>query len=410
MAFDSEELQRRQAARERRRREQAAKARKQRRILLIVGAGLLVAIIVAIFLSLRGCENAAHSTQTTEDPRNITKIHLAAAGDLNITEKVVASGKNGDYTNVFMDVTALLSQADITTVNLEGGLYGPPYGVDASAPAELAAALKKSGVDLIQLANSYAIHKGTAGLETTIQGIRQAGLTPVGVYPNASEAKAGKGYILREVQGIKIAFVSFTKGMDGMALPAGSESCVNLLYTDYASSYQKVNTQGILEVLRAAEREKPDVTVALLHWGSEFNDTISATQEQIAQLMLSNGVDAIIGTHSHYVQKMVYDQDAGTFIAYSLGDFLGDASRAGSEYSVILDLEITKNHATGETKITGFDYTPIFTLASETGVQSLRIESAISAYETGYLDRVPESAYKAMKYALGRIEARTSGK
>lgn len=409
MAFDPEEFKRRRAEREKLRQERAAKAKKRTIISLIAGGILLVVGILSIALSLRGCDNTPAAEQTTSAPPDVTTIHLAAAGDLNITEKVVASGSGEDYSGLFMDIAGVLAHADITTVNLEGGLYGAPYGVDASAPPALANALKNAGVDLVQVANSYTIYKGTAGLSTTLQSLRSAGLEPVGAYATANDAKAGKGYTLREVNGIKIAFVSFTKGMDGMALPPGSEGCVNLLYKDYSSAYQEVDTEGIQKVLNAAARAKPDLTVALLHWGSEFNDTVSVTQEEITKLMLDGGVDAIIGTHSHYVQKMVFDPEAGTFVAYSLGDLLSDADRAGSEYSVILDLEITKNNETGATKITNFSYTPIFTVASDTGVKSLRISSAMDAYETGYLDRVSDETYAAMQYALTRIEARIKG-
>ena len=123
--------------------------------------------------------------------------------------------------------------------------------------------------------------------------------------------------------------------------------------------------------------------------------------------MQEKGVDAIIGTHSHYVQKMEFDAEAGTFVAYSLGDFVGDADRPGSEYSLILDLEITRDNATGVTKISNYSYTPIFTAVEENApLRVLRINEAIAAYESGYIDRVSEANYNAMKYALERIEAR----
>jgi len=144
-----------------------------------------------------------------------------------------------------------------------------------------------------------------------------------------------------------------------------------------------------------------------VHWGSEFNNTISESQERIRKLMQEKGVDAIIGTHSHYVQKMQFDPEAGTFVAYSMGDFLGDAQRAGSEYSVILELEITKDNATGETKITGYDYVPIFTVAEEgKPLRVVRIREAMKAYEDGFIDRISKETYDAMAYALERIEAR----
>ena len=403
MALDPEEYKKRRELRNAQRLEKAEKAKKKRIKWLLIGAAVLVVAILVLILCLRGCSNTSQTGQTQP---NLQTIHFAATGDLNVTQRVVASGTGEDYTSLFMDVAAYLAQADVTAVNLEGGLYGPPYGEDRSAPPALAKALKNAGVDMIQLANSYAIAKGTAGLTATIQGIKEAGLTPLGAWSTPAEAKAAKGYTIREVNGIKLALVAFTKGMDGMALPVSSAGCVNLLYKDYSSSYQEVDKEGIVKVLDAVAKERPDAVIALLHWGSEYNDTVSSSQEAIAELMLENGVDVIVGSHSHYVQKVSFDEAAGTLIAYSLGDFLGDAERSGTEYSVILDVELTKNLDTGETYVSGWSYTPIYTLKTETGVRSLAIDGAVGAYDTNWLGKVTEEDYNAMKYALERITAR----
>ena len=119
-------------------------------------------------------------------------------------------------------------------------------------------------------------------------------------------------------------------------------------------------------------------------------------------------MDAIIGTHPHYVQQMTYDPETGNFVAYSLGDLLGDGQRSGTEYSVILKLEITKS-AEG-TKITGYSYTPIFTVAERgSALRSVRIKEAMLAYESNYVERVQDTTYEAMTYALTRIDARIKG-
>ena len=196
--------------------------------------------------------------------------------------------------------------------------------------------------------------------------------------------------------------------MDGMALPEGSEDCVNLLYSDYSSNYKKVNSTKIKRVLRNVENAKPDITIALLHWGSEYNDAHNATQESIKNLMFENGVDAIIGTHPHYVQEVTLNED-GTFIAYSLGDLISDAERAGTEYSIVLNLEITRNNISGETKVTGYDYTPIFTAQQTDGtLKVVRLKEAIRAYEAGHVNRVTKEEYDKMIYALSRVESRVN--
>ena len=405
MALDREDMLRRRHQRQVQRRKQQRK-----NIFILSGAGIaLCAIVILIIVLVSSCNKkpqpSVESTDSTTPPSTV--IHLGAVGDLNVTQAVTSSGSNYDYKNTFMDIAHLLANPDVTLLNFEGNLYGEPYGTDRSAPQSMAQALDKAGVDIVQLANSYSIYKGMDGLSNTISGFRSAGIAPLGVHASAESAKNDKHYALYEVNGIKIAFVAFTKGMDGMALPAGYEGCVNVLYKDYSSTYQEVDSENITKILKQISKEKPDLTVAMLHWGSEFNDTISKSQKEICSLLQENGVDAILGTHSHYVQKMEFDQAAGTFVAYSLGDFIGDADRSGSEYSVVLDLEITKDGATGETKITGYSYTPIFTIAEEgKPLRVVRIQEAIAAYEAGYIDRVSEATYEAMKYALDRIEAR----
>ena len=77
---------------------------------------------------------------------------------------------------------------------------------------------------------------------------------------------------------------------------------------------------------------------------------------------------------------------------------------------MILDLEITKNKTTGEAKVTGYDYTPIFTISEKgSALRVVRIEAAMKAYDEGFLDRISQSVYGSMEYALQRIEARVTG-
>ena len=367
-------------------------------------------------------EETAPEGETQENPhmpkhQPVKTIHIRAAGDLNITSNVVDSGKVGkkyDFTQSFIDVQALLSEADWTVLNFEGNICGEPYGSETrSAPPEILTALINAGVDMVQTANSYSVYNGLIGMTATLQSIRNSGLIPVGSYTSPQEFARHKGYDIVDIEGVKVAFVAFTKGVGGMGMPAGNEDCVNLLYEDYDSTYQKVDRKKITRILRAAEAEKPDITIALLHWGSEYNDKISKTQDEITELMMEEGVDVILGSHPHTVQKIVHDEAAGTLIAYSLGDFYGDANRAGTNYSIILDLEITKDEAAGTCKVTNFDYFPIYTLSQEEREeknsvirQVVRIGTAMQARDGNFVDRVTADAYNSMQYSLTRITDR----
>ena len=272
-------------------------------------------------------------------------------------------------------------------------------------------ALADAGVDLVQMANSYSVSNGMIGLATTLQNIRATGIEPVGAFASEEEFRRSKGYTICDVQGVKVAVVAFTKGMGGLGLPAGSESCVNLLYEDYATTYRKIDRDGITEILENLQDEAPDITIAMLHWGSEFNDAISETQEDIVELLQKNGVDVILGTHSHMVHDLRYDSETGCFVAYSLGDFFGDGERGGTNYAIILDMEITKDYESGTTKITNYSYTPIYTLAEnqcDGNRRVVRIENAMSAYELNFVDKITDSCYENMQFAMERIISRVN--
>lgn len=436
MTPDRDELNRRRREREERR---IKRQRAQRRmyIRLAVAAVVLVACGVGIFLMTRSAgvqdplaeqamatvpeqTQAEETTPPTEQLAAWEKapvtINIVAAGDLNITDQVIWSGQSGgsfDYTKAFMDVAPIFSEADLAVLNFEGNVCGSPYGTETlSAPQEMIVALKNAGVDLLQMANSCSISNGLLGLNTTLNNIRSAGIEPLGAYTSEEEFDKTKGYTICTVNDVKIAFVAFTKGVGSLGMPAGSEKCVNLLYTDYFTTYRDVDEEGITKILKAAAAESPDLTIALLHWGSEDNDTIYETQEEIVSLMKKNGVDAIIGTHPHRVQQVDFDEETGFLVAYSLGDFFGDGKKSGTNYSIMLDMQITKDYDTGVTKIVDWEYIPLYTLAEnecDGDRRVIRIQNAMSAYELNFVDKVTASCYANLQFAMERITARVSG-
>ena len=434
MASHDEEMNRRRQRREEMRKKQEAES-KRLKIGLIAAAVVLVVCAIGLLAIVRdagqGASSELSATKATVKPtaapteeqswaeKNATStIHIKAAGDLNITDSVVSSGLAAtgyEFTRSFIDVAHVLSDADLTVLNLEGNICGEPYGSErTSAPAQILDSLRSAGVDLVQMANSCSINNGLIGLRSTLQSVYNSGIEPLGAYASTEDFQRAKGYTICEAQGIKVAFVAFTKGLSGMGLPAGSEDCVNLLYTDYDTTYKTVDTAGITRILKNVAAEKPDITIAMLHWGSEGTDTISDTQERIVNLMHKNGVDVIIGSHPHRVHRIDFDQAAGTLTAYSLGDFFGDATAGGSNYSVILDIEITKDNHAGVTRVTGYDYVPIYTLKTSDCVDGdhrvVRIAEAMYAYEQNFVDKVTTACYEDMKYSLTRITDRISGK
>lgn len=99
----------------------------------------------------------------------------------------------------------------------------------------------------------------------------------------------------------------------------------------------------------------------MLHWGSESDSAVTDSQKKIKNLLFENGVDAIIGSHSHIVGPMEQEQvttvdgtEKTCFVAYSLGNFfssMDDSYAKNCRESVVLNLSFTKNGQTGATQL-----------------------------------------------------------
>lgn len=344
---------------------------------------VLVIIIVVIFKACGGKKEdppadnpgeVSSDQDTVTPPSETSTATLSAVGDIMIYDTQLEDAKETDGTYNFLPslapVSTLLTASDVTVGNFEATFAGAPYsGYPAfSAPEALATTLAGLGFDILQTANTYSIQNGLSGLTGTINTIRNEGMSSLGTYLSADD-KAQNQVVVKEVNGIKLAFVGFTKGVNNMTLPEGSDYCVDLLYTDYYTTYNTINRTGIQAALAAAKATEPDAIIAMVHWGSEYESVASASQEDVADLLFEGGVDVILGSHSHIVGPMekrtvtVDGEEKEVFVAYSLGNFLSAMERDNQpqvKESVILNLEFTKDIGTGKTTISNIDYVPLF--------------------------------------------------
>lgn len=396
---------------------------------IVFGAAALI-LILAVVLIVRGCtaekeppeqEVVTPPPTEPEEPEPVEPdktATLAAVGDIMMYQDQIDAAQQEDSTYNFADcfsaIKAYTSSADLTVGNLELNLCGTtPYSGNPrtapyfNAPDILAQNLADIGFDILQTANTYSIMNGINGLTSTMNILNAAGIEAVGTH--LRDPGTTGGYVIREINGIKIAFIAFTKGLNNMTLPLNSEYCVDLLYTDYNSDYSIVDTTGIMNRLDAAMAESPDIIVAMLHWGAEYDTTISSTQEDITDLLLKNGVDVILGSHSHIVSKMemvdvetVEGEKKQCFVAYSLGNFISYMpDKANAMESVILNLEFTKSSETGETTISNVSYTPLYILdqgeEADIRFQVLPIRAALKSSLFADYETVMEEAIDHLK-------------
>ncbi len=344
---------------------------------------------------------------------------LSAVGDIMVYDSQIEDAKQADgsydFSHCFAGIAELLSSSDLTVGNLETTFSGGTYSgyPNFNAPESLASDLAAVGFDILQTANTYSIQNGLTGLASTIHYVTAAGMDAVGTYYTESDKEENAGVLVKEVNGIKFAFIAYTKGVNNMYLPDGSEYCVDVLYKDYYSNYSQVDTTAILESINAAKALEVDVIIAMVHWGTEYELEPSSTQEQIATLMFENGVDVILGSHSHMVgsmeQRTVTTTDGvekEVFLAYSLGNFLSSMTADYTQDSVVLNLEFTKS-TDGVTKISKVDYVPIYICDNGDGAEDryvlLDTYAEIDKYIGGAEDRVSDSVYNALRLEIDSL-------
>lgn len=389
--------------------------RRHRKVQQRIMLGLLLVILVLSFvLIVRGCnahkksgqtqnmwkdasqDNVSQASVPTEPDTTVT---IAAVGDIMMYDEQLdaASQPDGtyDFTSSFAAVSGSTVSADLTVGNLELNFCGKPYTgkPDFRSPESLAKTLSSIGFDILQTANTYSIQNGLAGLRSTIQYLDAAGISHVGTYAAPDDKTSLGGVLLKNVNGVKIAFIAYTKGLNYLTLPDGEEYAVDVLYTDYASDFNKIDESGILDSVNSAKALRPDVIIAMLHWGSESDSAVTGSQEKIKKLLFENGVDAIIGSHSHIVGPMQEEHvttvdgvEKNCFVAYSLGNFfsaMDDSYAKNCRESVVLNLSFTKNGQTGAASLSAISYTPLYIMDHGEGekprYEILPIRSAINS-------------------------------
>lgn len=365
----------------------------------------LCALLTLIgILLLSGC--SAKKAATFHPAEGSAVATLCAVGDIMISPQQLEAAAQPDgsysFTDGYLGAAELLADADLTVGNLEGTLNGAPYD-SYNYPDALAACLSGLGFDVLQTANSRSIQNGIAGLTRTKEQLEAVGIDALGTFASEAQWQETGGVLIREVNGIRIALIGMTKGLNNMRLPENAGHCVNLLYTDYDSNYSSIDTDAITRLTKNAEAENPDITIAMVHWGSENERTISESQKQIASLLIDGGVDVILGSHSHLVGPIEQRTVRGrpVVIAYGLGDFSGSAE---DREAIALRLAITKDSKTGETRVTEVSYTPLYVTQSRV----YDIETALSLYESNYIDAISEEQQKVFTAALERLKEQTA--
>lgn len=404
---------------------------KVKRILLsIVSILLVVFIAVAIFYYFKDKNDYQNLLDTSkqelenemekvaeEDENNKntqektdTTFTLAAIGDIMCHNSQFKDAYNSetstyDFSYVFDNISTYTKTADLCIGNLETTFAGEEKGYSGypqfNTPDNLAYELKGIGLDVLTTAGNHALDTGYTGLSRTIDVLKDADISHLGTYQSQEEQDK---VLIKFVKGLKIAFVNYTYGTNGIPVPKDKTYCVNL-----------INKELISKQLDVAKSQDPDIIIACMHWGNEYQTKQNSTQMELADFLIQNGADIILGTHPHvlqpYEKRTVTLENGSTrngFVAYSLGNFISDQNAKYTRSSIILDLTITK-HVDGTVSVDNINPIPIY-MYKDNSVKSQKmklidVNKIIYNYEN-YLDNtITEKLYNSMKTELYNINS-----
>ena len=352
------------------------------------------------------------SNNQNEDMQNTdedTTFNLTAIGDIMCHNTQYMDAYNSDtgeydFSYVFDDISYYIKNSNITVANLETSFAGEDKGYSNyprfNTPDALAYNIKKLGVDIVSTAGNHSLDYGFDGLSRTIDVLDSADITHVGTYKTQEERDT---ITFKYVRGLKLAFLNYSYGTNGLSIPSDKTFCINL-----------IDENLIKSDIEKAKTQNADIIIASVHWGTEYSTTPNNSQNELADFLFKNGVNVILGTHPHVLQKMekrtVTLEDGTTqdgFIIYSLGNFISDQTATNTRTSIILDLQITK-HTDDTVTIDNVNYIPIYMYkdnsATTKKMKLLDVNKAISLYEDGTDISIGESMYSTLKNAVTFID------
>lgn len=274
-------------------------------------------------------------------------------------------GKSYDYSKCFSLIAPDIKQADYAVANLEVPLGGgPKYRgyPNFSSPDSYAQALKDAGFDMLLTANNHCLDSGDKAARRTLQALDSMKIDHIGTYHDAAQ-RAKLVPFIKEIKGTKIGFLNYTYGTNGIKPTAGMEVAL-------------IDREKIAQEMKATKQAGAEVLIVTVHWGVEYNQIENENQRQLADFMLANGADMIIGSHPHVVQpmKVVTDSAAGkkALVVYSLGNFISNQNDTDSRGGALVRTRLVRD-ADGKMKFHSADYDIFFTAKPEGANTNYRV-------------------------------------
>lgn len=357
------------------------------------------------------------------------KITISAIGDImmHYEQQKYALTQKDNYLSLFEPTNKVFLNDDLTIANLETVICDklPINGYPVfNAKSLLLDAIKKSGIEVLSIANNHTLDYGPKIVKTTIDEIKKRKILFSGAGYNKEDSFKP---VIFSVKGIFVAFISATWSSNNKQ----TQDNINNTYVNIIPMDNKKIINEFCEKIKETKL-KVDLLIVSYHCGNEYTTIPIKEKENILKLFAESGADIVLSHHPHFLQKVEYyitKDNRKTLIAFSLGNFVSGQSRfipvINSKKKWVYESTLTK---TAESIILQFDVLklknkisiintriiPVFNICftynynnkKEIGYKTLFIEDILKINQKkifGYYD-FENSVKKVVSYRLNKIK------
>lgn len=262
-------------------------------------------------------------------PQEITIIF---GGDVMMHTPQISAAKDSlgkyDFNNSFMYIKDYWKDADAVILNLETTLTDSCFSgyPTFASPYSIAQNLKDNGVTHFVTANNHTCDQHGKGIDKTIDFLDNINIWHTGSFKDSIQWRTLSPLYIKK-DSFNIALLNYTYGTNGIRIPKGK--VVQLIDT----------TQISIDIFKAKQDNATNIIV-FLHWGEEYARHASKEQILLASWLREKGVDIIIGSHPHVVQRA--ECDSSGVIVYSLGNFISNQRKRYSNGGINTKLTLSR--------------------------------------------------------------------
>lgn len=287
--------------------------------------------------------------QKEADTPEISTANVIAVGDNLFFTSLYQSGQYDsgvwNYDHIYTHIQSQVQAADVAMIDQETVFTTDHDAISSSpsfaTPTEVGDAIIKAGFNVIESATEHIDDYGYDYLKQTLDfwSSNYPDIPVLGIHSTQEDADTVK---VKEVNGIKIAFLDYTYGTNNSGAGEGNEYMIDIFDKD------KITT-----MIQKA-KQVSDCIIFVAHWGTADESMPTEYEKQWTTFLMQQGVNVIIGGHPHVLQpygQLSDDQGNSTTVFYSLGNFVSTQETLSELLEGMAGFTIQKTTLNGESSI-----------------------------------------------------------